>query len=263
MIFDPRPIGIFDSGIGGLTVFAAIKRALPQESLVYLGDTARVPYGNKSPETVVRYALEDAAFLMKQGVKAIVVACNTVSAYALPVLQEKLKVPVIGVIEPGAEAAAASSKVRHIGVIGTTGTIASNAYTKALHHLDPNIIVTTQACPLFVPLVEDGWLNDEPTRLIAHRYLDVFQAAKIDTLVLGCTHYPLLTPLIQEVVGTHITLIDSAEATARALKLHPQFRATGDGARPTYRIAVTDMPKQSENVAKRFFGNGLPPMERV
>ena len=215
---DVRPIGVFDSGIGGLTVVKAMRDLLPNENISYLGDTARVPYGPKSPETVQRYAIELAEMLMKQNAKALVVACNTVSSVALPALTKKFPVPVIGVIEPGARAALAVSRNRHIGVIGTRATIRSGAYEKALRAADGNVRVSSRACPLLVPLIEEGLLNDEVTDRMILRYLDPLLKDEIDTLVLGCTHYPLLTGAIARVLKRQIMIVDSAHNCARAVE---------------------------------------------
>src|SRR4051812_38694958 len=189
-------------------------RQLPGESLVYFGDTARVPYGPKSPETVRRYSREIAEFLRDEGVKSIVIACNTATAHALSALRDEMDMPVIGVVEPGARAAVAATRGGHVGVIGTAGTIKSGAYERAIRALDPDITITVRACPLFVPLVEEGWTNHEATRLIAREYLEPMIAAKIDTLVLGCPHSPLIKPLLCDVLGPEVRLIDSAEETA-------------------------------------------------
>ncbi len=215
---ESRPIGVFDSGIGGLTVVKALRDLLPNENISYLGDTARVPYGPKSAETVQRYALELAEMLMKENAKALVVACNTVSSVALPLLTKKFPVPVIGVIEPGARAALAVSRNRHIGVIGTRATIRSGAYEKALRAADSNVRVSSQACPLLVPLIEEGLLNDDVTDRMILRYLEPLIADDIDTLVLGCTHYPLLTGAIARVLKRQIMVVDSAQNCARAVE---------------------------------------------
>jgi len=274
------PIGIFDSGIGGLTVMAAIRRRLPDESLLYLGDTARVPYGTKSSETVIRYAHECSEFLLDRGVKAIVVACNTASAYALPDLSRQLAVPVLGVVKPGAEAALGLSEKRVIGVIGTTGTIASNAYGKALKSLDNGVRVVSRACPLFVPLVEEGWADDEVTAVIARRYLEGMKNEGIDTLVLGCTHYPFLADVIRHEMGDGIHLVDSADTTAEALagllesnelikcvsrqSTVAGRQETGDRRQTTGdRIYVTDLPARFEMIAERFLGCEPPTVTRV
>lgn len=260
-----RSIGIFDSGIGGLTVFAAIRRALPDESLIYLGDTARVPYGTKSAETVIKYSVQCAQFLAHRGLKALVVACNTSSAYSLPFLSKEVGVPVIGVIDPGARAAVEASRSKHIGVIGTPATVNSNAYARLIKEHSPSARVVSKACPLFVPLVEEGWLSNEVTRLTAHTYLDSFKKEKIDSLILGCTHYPLLKPVIQEVVGDSVRLIDSAEATASELKkmLGENGLLADKGATAFHQIYVTDVPGRFETIVAGFLGKDMPDVKRV
>lgn len=259
------PIGIFDSGIGGLTVFAAVRACLPDESILYLGDTARVPYGTKSAETVVRYSRECAGFLMERGVKAVVVACNTASAYALPDLAGTLGVPVLGVIEPGCQAALAASRSGVIGVIGTSGTIASNAYGAELKKLRPGVRVVSRACPLFVPLVEEGWTDNEVARAAVQRYLSGLCEEGIDTLILGCTHYPLLKEAIGRQVGDGVRLVDSAQTTAealRALLLQRGLTAPSASASANH-LYVTDLPGRFESIAHRFLCGDLPPVTRV
>ena len=260
------PIGIFDSGIGGLTVLAAIRRRLPHEDLLYLGDTARVPYGTKSAETVIRYARQCAQFLAERGVKAMVVACNTASAYALPELRRHFDVPILGVVEPGAQVASEASQRKVVGVIGTAGTIGSNAYGQALKGLDPKIRVVSRACPLFVPLVEEGWTDDQVAHLVVHKYLRDIKTEGIDTLILGCTHYPLLADIIRSELGDGVRLVDSAATTAQAL----DQRLNGEGpakspSKPTgsCRIYVTDMPSRFEAIARRFLGDDPPPITLV
>ena len=215
---DPRPIGVFDSGIGGLTVVKAVRDLLPNEKIFYLGDTARVPYGGKSPTTVQRYSVEMTEMLLGEDVKAIVIACNSASAVALPNLEKTLAVPVIGVILPGAKAAIAATRNRRIGVIGTRATITSGAYERAIHSLDSKIDISAQACPLLVPLIEEGWLNDELSNRVITRYLEPLMRQGIDTLVLGCTHYPLLSGAIAGFLGDKITLVNSARNCASALQ---------------------------------------------
>jgi glutamate racemase len=253
---------VFDSGLGGLTVAHAIMRQLPAESLVYFGDTARVPYGPKSPDTVRRYSREIAAWLLAQGVKAVVVACNTATAHALPALRDELDVPVIGVVEPGARAAVRASRSGHIGVIATNGTIKSGAYVRAIHAEAPDAHVTALACPLFVPLVEEGWTEHDATRAIAREYLAPFMSDEVDTLVLGCTHYPLLKPLIADIVGPHVRLIDSAEETAadtrRMLAEHSLFAENGEGR---YRFVASDDQQQFLTLGQRFFGDTIEHVE--
>lgn len=212
------PIGVFDSGIGGLTVAAAMRELLPGEDIFYIGDTARVPYGGKSPQTVERYAVEIAGLLLAEQAKIVVVACNTVSALAIPRLEETFKAPIIGVIEPGARAAVAATRSGHIGVIGTRATVYSRAYERAIHAIDAEVRVSSQPCPMLVPLIEEGWLDDAITDQIIRRYLEKLTRAGIDTLVLGCTHYPLLKPAIQKFVGPEITLVDSAQNCAAAVR---------------------------------------------
>jgi len=259
------PIGIFDSGIGGLTVFAAVRRRLPRESILYLGDTARVPYGTKSADTVVRYARECTGFLVERGVKAVVVACNTASAYALPDLAAGFDVPVVGVVGPGCEAALKATKNGGIGVIGTTGTVSSNAYGSALKARDPDVRVMSRACPLFVPLVEEGLIDDDITRAVCERYLGGLSREGIDTLILGCTHYPLLKEMIAERMGEGVRLVDSAQATADALSemLSREGLVASGPARPEHHIYVTDLPARFEAIAHRFLEGELPQVSRV
>ncbi len=256
------PIGVFDSGIGGLTVAREIVRQLPSESVIYFGDTARVPYGPKSPDTVRRYSLEIGDYLRNQGVKAIVVACNTATAHALPLLQERMPLPVIGVVEPGARAAVEATRTGRIGVIGTVGTIRSGAYERAITSLAPAATVASRACPLFVPLVEEGWLTADATRLIAREYLAPLSDDRIDTLVLGCTHYPLLKPIIAEMVGASVTLIDSAEQTALELRRLLDERGLSSNATvpPRHRFVASDAADHFLRMAGTFWGT---PIERV
>lgn len=260
-----RPIGVFDSGIGGLTVVRELMRQLPHESLVYFGDTARVPYGNKSPETVRRYSAEILEFLLGRDVKMVVVACNTASAHALESLQHSSPVTVEGVIEPGARAAIAATRTSRIGVIGTLGTVKSGAYRRAITRLQPDATVFEQACPLLVPLVEEGWLDHAATRLIVQEYLEPLKRHDIDTLVLACTHYPLLKPLLHDVMGPGIALIDSAEETAAAVSrelaastLHAPATA-GAGAH----FVVSDAPDTFQRVGAAFLGERVRDVETV
>jgi glutamate racemase len=213
-----QPIGVFDSGTGGLTVVRALRDLLPHEDIFYIGDTARLPYGGKSRQTIERYSIELSGLLLAEGAKMIVVACNTASSLAVPRLQELLKIPVVGVIVPGARAAVKVTRCGNVGVIGTKSTIQSEAYERTIRALNPEIRVTSQACPLLVPLVEEAWLDEEITREVLHRYLDPLIATGIDTLVLGCTHYPLLAGLIEEVAGPGIRLVDSAKNCAVAVR---------------------------------------------
>ncbi len=259
------PIGVFDSGLGGLTVVRALRAMLPRESLVYVGDTARVPYGPKSPETVRRFALQIAEWLVAEGVKAIVVACNTATAHALADLQAVLTVPVIGVIEPGARAAVAATRTQRIGVIGTSGTIASGAYERAIHLQSPIATVHSRACALLVPCVEEGWISHPATRLIVHEYLAPFADAGIDTLVLGCTHYPLLDAVIADEVGPTVRLIDSAEETARETHHVLASRAllSAREAAPTLRVVASDAPDRFLALGRRFLGEAMADVEHV
>jgi len=249
---DERPIGVFDSGIGGLTVVKALRDLLPNENISYLGDTARVPYGPKSPETVQRYAIELAEMLTKEKAKALVAACNTVSSVALPALTQKFPVPVIGVIERGARAALAASRNRRIGVIGTRATIRSGAYEKALQTEDPNVHVISRACPLLVPLIEEGLLRDDVTEQIILRYLEPLLDDEIDTLVLGCTHYPLLTGAIARVLRRQIMIVDSAQNCARAVEqmLDQQSLRAAPLNNGKLHVALTDSADNFLNVAR-------------
>ncbi len=260
------PIGVFDSGIGGLTVVRELMRQLPEEDIIYFGDTARVPYGPKSPETVTRYAHEITSFLQDQGVKNVVVACNTATAHALDSLRQHFDLPITGVVEPGARAAIAASDSRRIGVVGTHGTISSGAYERAIHALDHDVFVTARACPLFVPFVEEGWLEHPATDLVAQEYLAPFAAAGIDTLVLGCTHYPLLKAVIARTVGPAMKLIDSAEETAAEvarLLTARDLRHPGRTSAPEHRFIASDVPEQFRNLGKRFLGSAIDQVETI
>lgn len=261
----PAPIGIFDSGIGGLTVFRAIRRLLPNESLLYVGDTARVPYGNKTAETVTQYSLQIAQWLVGQRVKALVVACNTSSAVALPALESALKIPVIGMIVPGAKAAIAITTKHRIGVIGTRRTIGSAAYERALAVLRPGATVVSRDCPLFVSFVEEGWLTGPVIRAVAEKYLEPLLKANVDTVILGCTHYPLLKPVIQEVMGSDVTLIDSGEAAAThvAQILKTQDLLAAPSVPPVFQCHVTDAVSSFAEVAHQFLEDPLPQIHHV
>lgn len=257
------PIGVFDSGIGGLTVVRAIHALLPHESTLYLGDTARVPYGSKSPATVRRYAHEILHWLEEHEVKAVVVACNTATAHALDELRDVARVPVIGVIEPGARAAALASRGGTVGVIGTAGTILSGAYRRALQRLRPELLVVEQPCPLFVPLVEEGWFDHPATRFVAEEYLAPLRAADVDTIVLGCTHYPMLSDLIGKVLGPGVVRIDSATETARELAqvLATHHLAAPSGTLVHHRWAATDDVARFARVGAIFVGEPLREIE--
>jgi glutamate racemase len=258
------PIGVFDSGIGGLTVARALFERLPRESVIYFGDTARVPYGPKSPDTVRRYSAEILAYLLHRGVKAVVVACNTSTAHALGYLKEHSPVPVVGVIEPGARAAVAASKSGIIGVIGTAGTIASGAYERAIKALRPDARVHAQACPLFVPLVEEGWFDHPAAELIAREYLGPLKRSGVDVLVLGCTHYPLLKPLLARVMGPGVALVDSAEETARVVAEELQrLDLLAVGGAHDHRFVVSDDEPHFRRVGARFLGEKIKQVEVV
>jgi glutamate racemase len=259
------PIGIFDSGIGGLTVARAIYERLPHESTIYFGDTARVPYGPKSPDTVKRYSLEILRWLLDQKVKAVVIACNTSTAHALRTLQEATAVPVLGVIKPGARAAVELGGEGPVGVIGTAGTVASDAYNRAIQALAPGLPVIQRACPLFVPLVEEGWFDHPATELVAVHYLREVREACVRSLVLGCTHYPLLKSLLQRVMGPDVRLIDSGQATATALEtilVDKGLEAPRD-RKAEHRFVVSDDEARFRQVGSRFIGDRLGKAEVV
>lgn len=263
---DSRPIGVFDSGVGGLTVVRALMERLPQENIVYFGDTARVPYGVKSVATIEHFTAQITDFLLAREVKMLIVACNTMAAVAAQVVAARAQgVPVIDVIEAGARAAVARSGGGRIGVIGTPTTINSNAYARRIHALDGHARVHSQACPLFVPLVEEGWLDHPVTRLTAQEYLKPVLAEDIDSLVLGCTHYPLLKPLLREVVGPGVQLIDSALTTAElaAARLGEAGLANFSVGAAEYRYVVTDVPLRFQTIGERFLGRSLGVVERV
>ncbi len=260
-----HPIGVFDSGIGGMTVVRALMERLPFENIIYFGDTARVPYGIRSVETITEYATQIANFLLKQNVKLLIIACNTIASVANERIQEMSPVPVLDVIDAGARIAVAETRSKNVGVIGTPATINSNAYARAINRYDPEIRVFSQACPLFVPLVEEGWLDHPVTRLTAQEYLKPVIAERIDTLVLGCTHYPLLKPLLQEIVGEGIRLVDSAEAMASVTANLLSEKGLANPVRlpPQYRFYVTDVPYRFQAVGERFLGRTLANVEVV
>jgi glutamate racemase len=255
----PAPIGVFDSGVGGLTVFREIARALPHHSLIYLGDSARVPYGTKSADTVTRYSLQAASHLLDRGIGMLVVACNTATAAALPALQDKLSIPVIGVVEPGARAAVERTRGR-VGVIATEGTVRSKAYTRAIHALNPKIEVIESAAPLFVSLAEEGWANTHVAREVAEIYLEPLIDAGIDTLVLGCTHYPILRGTIEQVVGEGITIVDSAETTAVCVSA--AIGASSNGT-AKHTFLVTDAEERFRRIAGEFLEREIEHLELV
>jgi glutamate racemase len=257
---DPSsPIGVFDSGVGGLTVVRALMERLPFESIHYFGDTARVPYGIKSVPTIAQYTTEISQFLLEKKVKLLIIACNTMAAVAAQGVRDLSPTPVLDVIEAGAVAAAAASRSKRIGVIGTPTTINSNAYARAIHAIEPAARIASQACALFVPLVEEGWLDHPVTRITAQEYLRPILAEDIDSLVLGCTHYPLLKPLLQEVAGPAITLVDSADAMAEqtAALLAERGLATPSRQAPDYHFWVTDVPLRFQSIGERFLGRSL------
>lgn len=251
-----RPIGVFDSGVGGLTVVRELWRRLPNERVVYFGDTARVPYGSKAPMTVRRYAREAAAFLLAHDVKLVVMACNTATAHAVDHLREELPVPVVGVVEPGARAAVTATASGRIGVLGTAGTIASGAYDREIRRLMPEARVFAQPCPLFVPLVEEGWTSHPATRIVAEEYLRPLRETDVDVLVLGCTHYPLLRPLLTEVAGPGTRLVDAAAETVNDV----QGILSGRGTlrertdEPDHAFFVSDSPHRFREVSQTFLG---------
>jgi glutamate racemase len=268
------PIGIFDSGVGGLTVYRALHERLPAERFIYLGDTARVPYGTKSLRTVERYAVENSRFLEARAVKLLVVACNTASALALPAIGRSVSVEVVGVIEPGARAAVEHSRRGRIGVIATEATVNSRAYSKAIARLAPSAEVIEQACPLFVSLAEEGWAESDEARSVAAKYLSEIRRSRPDTLVLGCTHYPILRRVIQEAVGDGVRLIDSGEATAHRVELLLKRNglareAQEDEARERQlcddldHFYVTDAAERFSSVAERFLGTAPSVLEAV
>jgi len=270
-----NPIGIFDSGVGGLTVFREIARLLPHHPLIYLGDSARVPYGTKSPAIVQRYSLEAANHLVQRGIGMLVVACNTATSAALPALKKALDIPVIGVIEPGARAAAERTKGR-VGVIATEGTVSSRAYTRAIHAIKPSVEVIESAAPLFVPLAEEGWGNTHVAREVAEIYLEPLLDAGIDTLVLGCTHYPILRGTIEHVVGDQIAIVDSAETTAECVRemcpspvasRHHLPAERGDGRRSrgegSHTFLVTDAAERFRRIASEFLEQEIEKLELV
>lgn len=257
-----KPIGVFDSGVGGLTVFREIARALPSHPMVYFGDSARVPYGTKSPETVVRYTLEAAQHLLDRGIGFLVVACNTATAAALPTLKQQLQIPVVGVIEPGAQAAVAKTSGR-VGVIATEGTVKSKAYTRAIKALAPQVEVIEAAAPLFVALAEEGWANTHVAREVAEVYLEPLLHYGIDTLVLGCTHYPILRGTIERVAGDAVEIVDSAETTAECVKAVLGADALYASGIPEYQFLVTDAEERFRRIAGEFLEQEVENLELV
>jgi len=260
-----NPIGIFDSGVGGLTVVKSIESFLPNENVIYFGDTARVPYGSKSNSTVIEYGLQDAKFLANKNVKLIVVACNTVSSIALDTLREHFKIPIIGMIEPGAKSAIERTTSGKVGVIGTETTVSNKAYSKALLNLDSQVNVFEKACPLFVPLAEEGWIDHQATKLIVKEYLSELKDEKIDTLILGCTHYPILRNIIQEEIGEEVTLIDSGAVAS--VEVEHYLNGTGlkndSNNIGQHKYYVSDTPTKFEQVANLFLGKEVEHIEKI
>ena len=259
-----RPIGIFDSGFGGLTVMSALSKLLPKENLIYFGDTAHVPYGSKSKKIVTEFATKISKFLVKNDVKMIVIACNTASAFSLDYLKKNIKVPVIGVIKAGSVMAAQNTKNKKVGVIGTEGTVKSSAYEKEIKKYDNKINCFSKACPLFVPLVEEGWNNGKITEDIINVYLKSLVDKKIDTIILGCTHYPLLKEAIKKVIGNKINIIDSANAVALAVqKLLTERKLLRNSGKATYKFYVSDGPEKFKSIGSKFLGKKILTVKKV
>lgn len=260
-----KAIGVFDSGLGGLTVVKELMRSLPWEDIVYFGDTARVPYGTKSRESVIRFSKENVSLLLKYKIKMIVVACNTSSSMAIPALKRSFPLPIKGVIEPGAKKAVRTTRNKKIGIIATQATVNSQAYARMIHRKDPSVRVFAQACPLFVPLAEEGWLMTKETIAIARIYLKKMMEAKVDTLILGCTHYPLLKKAIKKVVGCRVSLIDSAREVAFEVKglLDQLGLAQRKKRKPKYLFLVSDEPGHFQQSARRFLGNQIKNVKKV
>lgn len=262
---DPRPIGVFDSGLGGLTVVRELRRQLPGESIVYFGDIARLPYGTKSREQIRRFSLENTEFLLRRGVKALVIACNSSSSAAFRVLKRRFSIPIVSVIEPAVEESLRRTRNKIIGVIGTAATVESRVYEEALKKREPKAQVFAQSCPLFVPLVEEGWLNGGVTDRVIAKYLSPLIEKRIDTLILGCTHYPLLVEEIRNFVGPEVELVDSAEPTVRQLaSLLEKGNLLRDRRRgTTFQIFTSDLPRNFISIGERFLGEKLPQIKVV
>lgn len=259
------PLGVFDSGVGGLTVVRALMDVLPNESIVYLGDTARVPYGSKSPDTIRKFAVEDTQFLLSKGVKAVVVACNTATAHAMPVLKNMFRLPIIGVLEPGVEATLADPNCQRVGIIGTAGTIKSCAYQHELAMRRPDLQIHAEATPLLVPLIEEDWIDHPSTKMIVREYLKPLLEKGVDTLVLGCTHYPLLKPLLGKMLNNRVRLVDSAVTCAEHVKrtLTEQGLLRTAKSKPKLEVFLTDLSDQFETLAKRFLHADFGRVQRV
>jgi glutamate racemase len=259
-----QPIGVFDSGVGGLTVVKELIHQLPAEDIIYFGDTARVPYGIKSKETVIRFSIENILFLLKQDVKLICVACNTVSSLALPEIRKHFKVPIVGVIGPGVREAVYATQNKRIGIIGTRGTIKSHTYENEIKHLDPAIKVTALACPLFVPFAEEGWLGGDAVLQVARTYLKPLKDNRVDTVILGCTHYPLLKPVIRKVLGEQVKLIDSAKQVAvEVKKILSAEGMLNNHRKGQHKFFVSDNPEWFSGLAKRFLGKNIKDARKV
>lgn len=259
------PIGMFDSGVGGLTLFKSIKTLLPKENLIYFGDTAHVPYGTKSPDVIKKFSLQIARFLENLGIKALVVACHTASSTALSDLKKKIKIPVVGVIEPSAQKAITITKNNNIGIIGTKTTIESGSYQSFIQKANPKISITTVAAPLLVPLVEEGWINKKVTRSVLQEYISPFKKAQIDTLILGCTHYPIIKRLFREELGLGVTLVDASLETALYLKqlLREKLLINNRRSSPNYSFYVSDDPNKFSQLAQMFLGEKIEVIKPV
>lgn len=262
---DNRPIGVFDSGIGGLTVLKELMVSLPQESFVYFGDTARVPYGTRSKDTIIKYSFQCVRFLLSKDVKAIVIACNTSSAASLSSLKQKFDLPVIGVIEPGAVAAVGSSRNGRVGIIGTSATVNSGAHREAIKKIDDSRYIVSNPCPLFVPLVEEGWSNTQVASMVAEEYLKPLMEEKVDTVVMGCTHYPLLKGIVGSIMGPDVKLIDPAYETAREFKsiLDQKGMRREDGVPPQYKYYVSDDPEKFVRIGAAFLEKNIDNIEKI
>jgi glutamate racemase len=259
-----RPVGIFDSGLGGLTVVKAIQKQVPGENLVYFGDTARIPYGSKSKDSIIHYTRQIIRFLLKkERVKVLVVACNTSSAWALKEVRREFDIPILGVINPGAQAAVEVSRNGRVGVIGTEGTIYSGAYPDAIRALNPGMRVFTQPCPLLVPLVEEGKLSGPVTEMVAREYLRPLLRSGVDTLLLGCTHYPLLKPVLKKIVGNKVRIVDSAEETAKNLRLNLEPYGRAASGRGSSKFYVSDLSRKFKEHAQRFLGRPIARVEKI
>ena len=260
-----KPIGVFDSGIGGLTVVKRLASTLPNENIIYFGDTARVPYGSKSNSTVIEYSIQNTKFLLQKNIKALVVACNTASSIAIPDLKKMFDIPIIGMIEPGSRMALSKTHNKKIGVIGTRATISNLAYSKEIKKMNDKAVVFEKPCPLFVPLAEEGWIKHKATYEIAEEYLKELRENKIDTLVLGCTHYPILSEVIQEVIGLKVALIDSGVASSELIKAElEKFNLLSDsGTTGSQEYYVSDIPAKFKEVAELFLGRAIDHVHKV